>query len=178
MAVLRIVRDWDDDASVLRQRARKIRRVDAAVLALLDNMVDTMRDAGGVGLAAPQVGVGLQAIVVEYPRDDEVEDSPLELYQIVNPEVVKRNGAAEGQEGCLSLPGLVADVTRAERVTVKGLDRNGRAIRLKACGWLARVFQHEVDHTHGVLMLERASQVYEVQQAEDGTTTLLPVPRS
>lgn len=178
MAVLRIVGYQDEDAAVLYQRARKVRQVDAALCRLLDDMVDTMRGAGGVGLAAPQVGVDLRAVVVEYPEDDSDPESPLILYQILNPEIVRQRGQIEDQEGCLSLPGLLADVDRAVHVTVKGLDRQGAPIRLKLSGWLARIFQHEIDHTMGILMLERASRIYRVEAQEDGSPVLVPVALS
>ncbi len=175
MAVLRILRDWDEEAAVLHQRARKIRTVDATICQLLDDMVETMREAEGVGLAAPQIGQSLQAVVIEYPEDDSDPESAKKLYQIVNPEIVRQQGQVEGQEGCLSLPGLLADVERAETVTVKGLDRNGKAIRVKARDWLARILQHEIDHLQGILMLDRATQVYKADKQEDGTVLLTPL---
>ncbi len=175
MAVLRILCDWDEESAVLHQRARKIRTVDSAIRTLLDDMTETMRDAEGVGLAAPQIGQSLQAVVIEYPEDDTDPDSAKILYQILNPEIVRRQGQVEGQEGCLSLPGLLADVERAQAVTVKGLDRNGKAIRVKAKGWLARILQHEIDHLQGILMLDRATQIYKADKQEDGTVLLTPL---
>ena len=175
MTVLRVLRDWDEDAAVLRRQARKVKQVDGQVQKLLAEMVETMRDNKGVGLAAPQVGHDLQAIVIEYPEDDEQEDSPLVLYQLLNPEILKQRGETEDQEGCLSLPGLLADVKRAEHVTVRGLDAEGQQIRIKAHGWLARIFQHEIDHTRGVLMLDRATQVYRVETDEEGQTVITPL---
>ncbi len=175
MAILRVLRDWDKDADVLHRRARKVRQVDGSIRRLLADMVETMRDSQGVGLAAPQVGRSVRAIVIEYPEDDQVEDSPLVLYQLLNPEILKQKGTVEDQEGCLSLPGLLADVQRAEQVTVRGLDAQGQEVRIKAAGWLARIFQHEIDHTHGVMMLERATRVYRVETAADGETVLTPL---
>ncbi len=175
MAVLRILCDWDEGAAVLHRRARKIRTVDSTVRALLDDMTETMREAKGVGLAAPQIGQSLQAVVIEYPEDDTDPDSALILYQIVNPEIVRRQGLVEGQEGCLSLPGLLADVERAQSITVKGLDRHGKAIRIKAHGWLARILQHEIDHLQGILMLDQATQIYKAETQEDGSVLLTPL---
>lgn len=174
MAVLRVLREWDADAGVLRRPARKVRKVDSATRRLLADMVETMRDSQGVGLAAPQVGKGVQAIVIEFSEEEGSEEAPPTLYQLCNPEIVRRRGEVEDQEGCLSLPGLLADVKRAEQVTVKGLDPQGREVRVKARGWLARIFQHEIDHTRGVLMLDRATRVYKVEQDEEGRTVLIP----
>ncbi len=175
MAVLRILHDWDEDAMILRRRARKIHTVDTAIRQLLDDMVETMREAQGVGLAAPQIGQSLQAVVIEYPADDADPDSTPILHEILNPEIVRQQGQVMDQEGCLSLPGLLADVERAQTVTIKGLDRNGRAIRIKAHDWLARILQHEIDHLHGILMLDRATQVYKADKQEDGTIELIPL---
>lgn len=176
MTVLRVLRDWDEDAEVLHTKARKVKQVNEPIRALLADMVETMRESKGVGLAAPQIGQNLQAIVIEYPEDDQVEDSPLVLYQILNPEILKQKGKVEDQEGCLSLPGLLADVERAEQVTVRGLDAQGQEIRVKASGWLARIFQHEIDHTRGVMMVDNAIQVYKVEADEEGQTVLIPLP--
>ena len=175
MTILRVLRDWDEDAAVLRRKARKVKRADGEMKALLADLVETMRENKGVGLAAPQVGRDLRAIVIEYPEDDEQEDSPLVLYQLLNPEILKQRGELEDQEGCLSLPGLLADVKRAEHITVCGLDAEGQEIRIKAHGWLARIFQHEIDHTRGVLMLDRATQVYSVETDEEGQTVITPL---
>ena len=175
MTILRVVRDWDEEAEVLHRKARKVRQVDGSIQELLADMVETMRESKGVGLAAPQVGRSLRAIVVEYPEDDQVEDSPLALYRLLNPEILRQKGEIEDQEGCLSLPGLLADVKRAEHVTVRGLDVQGQEVRIKASGWLARIFQHEIDHTRGVMMLDRATQVYRVETDEEGETVLTPL---
>lgn len=175
MTLLRVLRDWDAEAEVLHRKARKIKRVDGSIQKLLADMVETMRASQGIGLAAPQVGRSLRAIVIEYPEDDQAEDSPLVLYQLLNPEILKQKGEIEDQEGCLSLPGLLADVKRATHVTVRGLNAEGREVRIKASGWLARIFQHEIDHTHGVMMLERATQVYKVETDAEGETVLTPL---
>lgn len=175
MAVHRILHDWDKDAAVLRQRARRVRKVDESIQKLLDDMVETMRDAEGIGLAAPQIGVGLQALVIECPEDDSDPENPPVLLQMINPEIVRTRGEVEDLEGCLSLPGLRADVTRPERVMVKGLDREGRPMQIKAGGLLARALQHEIDHLKGILMLDRASQVYEIAQDEEGEPILIPL---
>lgn len=175
MAVRTIVTIGDSGAEVLHRPATRVREFGPELHQLLDDMVETMRTAPGVGLAAPQVGVPLRAAVIEYPEDDEAEDSPLRLYEIINPEIIKAKGREEGQEGCLSLPGLAADVNRASYVLVKAQDRNGAEIRIKAYDWLARIFQHEIDHVMGVLMTDRAEQVYRMVKGKDGTIETVPI---
>lgn len=149
-------------APVLRKKARKVTDFGAELQRLIDDMVETMRAAPGVGLAAPQVGVPLQVIVVEYA---ESEDAPPKLYTMVNPEIVRYSSEVEsGTEGCLSIPGLVGDVERSVAVTVKGMNRRGQPMRVKAEGWLARIFQHEIDHLNGVLFTDRAEKVWKLEE--------------
>jgi peptide deformylase len=128
---------------------------------LVEDMIETMRLAPGVGLAAPQVGISDRLIVVEYPKNDEVEDSPKKLYVVVNPEIIAMSAECEiAIEGCLSIPGLQGEVERSLAVTVKGRTRRNQPITIKAKGWLARIFQHEVDHLEGVVFTDRASRVW------------------
>ncbi len=134
-----------------------------------------MREGQGVGLAAPQVGLDQRIFVIEYPEDTERPEETMQRYEMINPEIVKAKGSEVGQEGCLSLPGLAADVDRATYVLVKAQDRNGKSQRIKAHDWLARIFQHEIDHLNGVLMIDRAEQVYKVVENEDGDAELVPV---
>ncbi len=178
MAVRKIVTPWDEQGDVLRRPARRVRAFDPELHRLLDDMAETMREAQGVGLAAPQVGVPLRVAVIEYPEDDQDPESPPRLYELINPEIVKAKGSEVGQEGCLSLPGFAADVARATYVVVEALDRHGKRQRLKAHGWLARVFQHEIDHLHGILMTDRAETVYRVQENDAGETELIPLERA
>ncbi|NIS82352.1 MAG: peptide deformylase [Anaerolineales bacterium] len=155
----------------LRQRAKKVRRVTPAVQALIDDMIATMRAANGVGLAAPQVDVSQRVITIEYreeTEDPEKENSPAKLYVVVNPEIVRHSSEiVTGNEACLSIPGYFGEVERYQNVTVKGLDRDGKPFRLRAHGWLARIFQHEIDHLEGVLFIDRASEVWRVEEAPD-----------
>jgi len=145
----------------LRRKARTVTRFDAELQVLIEDMIETMRLAPGVGLAAPQVGVSDRLIVVEYPEDDEVEDAPKKLYVVINPELKEISAETEeGIEGCLSIPGLQGEVERALAVTVKGLTRHGQPIKIKARGWLARIFQHEIDHLEGVVFTDRATKVW------------------
>jgi peptide deformylase len=125
-------------------------------------MIETMRQAPGVGLAAPQVGIPERLIVVEYPEDDEQEGSPKKLYVVVNPEIKKASSETEmALEACLSIPGLQGEVERALEVTVKGRTRRGQLQTIKAKGWLARIFQHEIDHIEGIVYTDRATKVWQ-----------------
>jgi peptide deformylase len=164
MAVREIVTHPDP---VLRKKARKITDFGSELQSLIDDMVETMRVAPGVGLAAPQIGIPLQLIVVEYGEKDEekeTEEAP-KLYTIINPEIIRFSSDQEvGTEGCLSIPGFVGDVERPLAITLKGLNRRGQPLRLKANGWLARIFQHEVDHLNGVLFIDRAEKVWKVEE--------------
>lgn len=157
---------------ILRQKARKVTSFDAELQTLIDDMVDTMRAAPGVGLAAPQVDVPLRVIVVEFSDDPDDEETPPKLYTLVNPEIARASAEEElGTEGCLSIPGIVGDVERPLTVTVKGLNRRGQSVKIKAGGWLARIFQHEVDHLNGVLFVDQAERVWQV---EGETTQISP----
>ncbi len=153
MAVLPIVLHPDP---ILRAKCKRISRLDDRLQKLIDDMVETLHGANGVGLAAPQVGVPLRLFVAELPED---YDSPLagQTFALYNPEVVKGSGEYEPEEGCLSIPGWIANVKRFETVTVKGRDRQGREVRLKADGLLGQAFQHEIDHLDGVLFIDRVS---------------------
>lgn len=151
MAVLPIVLHPDER---LRTKAKKIHSLDNRLQKLVDDMIETMRNAHGVGLAAPQVGVSLRLIVIEIPQDYEGPNAG-ELVVLYNPELVKASGEDIQEEGCLSIPGWVADVKRFEVVTVKGRDRQGREVRLKADDLLGQALQHEIDHLDGVLFIDR-----------------------
>jgi len=146
---------------VLRRKARPVTRFDADLQTLIDDMVETMRTAPGVGLAAPQVGVSDRVIVVEYAEDEEKENAPKKLYVMINPEIKEFSEEAElGVEGCLSVPGWQGEVERSLAVTVKGQTRRGQPMKVKAKGWMARIFQHEVDHLNGVVFTDRATKVW------------------
>jgi peptide deformylase len=175
MAVLRIVKVGDPDERVLARPANRVRDFGPRLHRLLDDMLETLRKAPGVGLAAPQVGVDQRIAVIEYPDDDERPEETLRLYELINPEVVKSKGNEVGQEGCLSLPGLAADVERATYVLIKAQDRHGKEVRLKAYDWLARIFQHEIDHLYGVMMTDKAQQLYRLREKEDGTFEAIPI---
>jgi peptide deformylase len=168
MALRRIVTLPDP---VLKRKAHPVNKFDKTLHTLLDDMVETMRDAPGVGLAAPQIGLSERIIVIEYfERDEqeEIEDAPRKLWAVINPEIVKvSEEKLIGVEGCLSIPGLVGEVERHAEVQVKGLNRHGKSMKIKARGWLARIFQHEIDHLNGILFTERATRLWKPQQEVD-----------
>lgn len=154
MAV-RLIRKRGD--SVLRKKAAEVSRFTPGLLQLLDDMAETLLEAEGAGLAAPQVGISKRVIVA---RD---EDRILEL---INPVIVFSKGNIIDIEGCLSLPGLWGEVPRAEYVQVTGLDRTGKEVRLEAQDFLARVLQHEIDHLEGILFVDRASHLFTPDELE------------
>jgi peptide deformylase len=161
------------DDPVLRRKAKKVAKITPEVRQLLDDMVETMREAPGVGLAAPQVGVSERVIVVEYAEEeesaDEAKPAKKKLYTLVNPEIVwHSDNRVEGTEGCLSIPGWSGDVLRHEAVAVKALNRNGQKIKINAAGWLARIFQHEIDHLDGILYIDRLVSPDSLRRVEPG----------
>jgi len=142
------------DNPILREKSKKVKDFGEALQVLIDDMVETMHAANGLGLAAPQVGVLQQVIIIQLPEDEEEPQSG-KLFALCNPQIVRAEGEEEGEEGCLCLPGYVGEVKRATSVTVKAQDRRGKKVRIKAEGFLARVFQHETDHINGILYIDR-----------------------
>jgi peptide deformylase len=168
---LREIRTLPDP--VLRKNAKKVAMISSETRRLIEDMVDTMRAAPGVGLAATQVGVSQRVIVVEYA--DEPDESPPEgapppkpvLYALINPEITRSSRKkVSGIEACLSVPGFAGEVERSEEVVVKGFNAKGSPVRIRAKGWLARIFQHEVDHINGILFVDRAAKVWEVRSED------------
>ena len=154
MAVRPITVLGDD---VLRQRAKRGPRVDASIERLVEDMIDTMHDVGGVGLAAPQVGVPLRVVVIAIPGE--------EVITLINPEIVKRSGERTVTEGCLSVPGYWAEVNRSLSVTAKGRDLQGRQVRIKAKDdLLAQALEHEMDHINGVLYVDHLESLDELRK--------------
>ena len=150
--------------AVLRRKAHKVSDFGPDLQALVDDMVETMRQAPGVGLAAPQVGESSRLIVVEY-GEDENDEIPPKLYVMANPAITHTSQETVlGTEGCLSVPGIQGDVERLETITVKGLNRHGRPMTVKAKGWLARIFQHEIDHLDGILFVDRAEKLWQAAE--------------
>lgn len=148
----------------LRRKARPVTDFGDELQQLVDDMVDTMREAPGVGLAAPQVNVPLRVIVVEF-GDEEDETVEPKLYMVLNPEIQRtKEELVTGTEGCLSIPGLVGDVDRSNEIVVKGQSRRGQPVKIKAQGWLARIFQHEIDHLNGVLFTDKATSIWKLEE--------------
>jgi peptide deformylase len=135
----------------LARKAAPVSVVDDRVRVLIRDMFETMYGAEGIGLAAPQVGVGKRVIVVDVSPVDET----IAPVAVVNPEIVERTGSVMGVEGCLSVPGIQGEVRRAETVVVRGRDEQGKAVRIRADGILARALQHEIDHLDGILFIDR-----------------------
>lgn len=198
MAVLPILMA---DNPLLRQKTKKIKHVDDSLQRLIDDMIETMRAAPGVGLAANQVGVPRRLAVIEIPPEapapEAGEESPPEtpasavgeeergqLYILLNPEIVKRDGERDVEEGCLSLPGYRGVIKRAGRVVAKARDRHGKPIRIKAEGLLAQALEHETDHLDGVLYfdhMESLDKLYKIESKEgaeaEESPELVPVQR-
>lgn len=147
MSVYRIVEMGDP---VLREKSRQVPKITPNVIKLLDNMADTMYDAQGVGLAAPQVGVLKRIVVID------VGDGLIEL---INPVITHREGQETDMEGCLSIPGMRGEVIRHAKVSVKAMNREGKECTYQGEGLLARAFQHEIDHLEGVLFVDKAKSV-------------------
>jgi peptide deformylase len=148
----------------LRQKARKVTKFGPELKQFVDDMIETMRQAPGVGLAAPQVNAAERIVVIETPADEE-EGIPAELYAFVNPEIVKTSRETdEGQEGCLSIPGYVGDVERHTWIVVRGQDAYGKPQRIRAYDYLARIFQHEIDHLEGTLFIDHISDPAKIRK--------------
>jgi peptide deformylase len=143
---------------ILRERARKVTQFDASLHRLLDDMLQTMREAPGIGLAANQIGVPLQVAVIE------LEEKVTEL---INPQLVRSSGEIIDWEGCLSIPGFVAEVKRHARVTVKAKNRHGKEFRVKGEDLFARALQHEIDHLNGILYIDYLESLEELVRVSD-----------
>ena len=155
MAILNIVTSEDE---VLRKKCRPVDKITPRTLTLLDDMLDTMRAANGVGLAAPQVGILRRIVIVDIGEG---------LIEMINPEIVATEGEQEGEEGCLSVPDEVGIVKRPNIVTVKATDRNGEPFTIRGEGLLARAFCHEIDHLDGILYIDKASRMLTPEEMED-----------
>ena len=155
MAILNIVTSEDE---VLRKKCRPVEKITPRTLTLLDDMLDTMRAANGVGLAASQVGVLRRIVIVDIGEG---------LIEMINPEIVATEGEQEGEEGCLSVPDEVGIVKRPNIVTVKATDRNGEPFTIRGEGLLARAFCHEIDHLDGILYIDKASRMLTPEELED-----------
>ena len=161
MPVLPIL-TWENPR--LRMKSIKVKRIDASIQRLIDDMLETMRENEGQGLAAPQVGILLRLIVCEYVDDDTEE---LQQLILVNPEITAKEGEWMAEEGCLSIPGYWGTVPRAVSVSVRGKDRHGHDVKLKTDGRMAHVLQHEIDHLDGVLYIDYLKSLDELQKVDE-----------
>jgi len=143
---------------VLRQKAKRVRTGDGSIHKLIGDMIETMHAAPGVGLAAPQVGIPLRVIVIGLPEQEDIA--------LINPQIVRRRGERVVNEGCLSVPGYIGQIKRAESVTVKGRDRNGKEVRIKAEELLAQALEHEIDHINGILYVDRLESQDDLRKIE------------
>lgn len=143
---------------VLRKKAKRVSSIDRSIKKLIKDMFDTVHDAPGAGLAAPQVGVSLRVIVLTVPDEEEIA--------LINPEIVKKKGERMINEGCLSVPGFCAEVKRAEAVTVKGRDQTGKEVRIRAEGLLAQALEHEIDHLNGILYIDYLDSMDKLRKVE------------
>jgi peptide deformylase len=148
------------DEPILREKTKKVTDFDPSLHRLLDDLLETMRDAPGIGLAANQVGVPLQVAVIEIEG---------KITELINPKVVRRSGAIVDWEGCLSIPGFVAEVERSEKVTVQARDRLGKEFRVKGEALFARALQHEIDHLNGVLYIDYLESLEELVRVSEAS---------
>jgi peptide deformylase len=151
------------DEPILREKTKRVADFDASLHRLLDDLLETMRDAPGIGLAANQVGVPLQVAVIEIDG---------KVTELINPKLVRRSGSMVDWEGCLSIPGFVAEVVRVEKVTVKARDRHGKEFRVKGDELLGRALQHEIDHLNGVLYIDYLESLEELVRVSEASDTV------
>ena len=140
---------------ILRQKSKRVSIIDGSIHKLIDNMLETMHSSGGVGLAAPQIGTPLRVIVIGMPEEEDMA--------LINPKIVRRRGERLVNEGCLSVPGYIGQINRAESVAVKGRDKKGKERRIKADGLLAQALEHEIDHLNGVVFVDRLTPLKKIK---------------
>ncbi len=162
----------------LREHSRQVKTITPELKQLIHDMIETMHAADGIGLAAPQIAELVRVVVIEVPEDEDIWGSG-KLYVIINPEIVKASRDTEvGIEGCLSVPGYIGEVERAGEVVVRGLNADGKRFRLRPRGYLARVFQHEIDHLNGVLYIDRLTAKDKIWEVKPGTEETTEVERA
>lgn len=160
MALLPVLRFGNP---ILREKSKRVTSVGDSVRKLIDDMIETMQDANGAGLAAPQVGKLLRVITIQMP-----EEEPMAL---VNPQIIKKSGERTVEEGCLSFPGYRGRIKRSETVTCKALDRDGKEIRIKANDLLAQALEHEIDHLDGVLYIDHLESEDQLEKIDSQECT-------
>lgn len=141
--------------TVLRKKAEPVTEIDGEMRLLVDDMIETMHSAPGVGLAAPQIGISLQVIVIDTSVGEDLDA----VLVLLNPEIVSQSGSSLMEEGCLSVPGVATELERFEKVTISGINLQGEKVEIEAEGLMARVFQHEIDHLKGSLYWDRLGKI-------------------
>lgn len=144
---------------VLRKKAKRVNNIDDSIQSLIDDMIDTLTDTSGVGLAANQIGIPLRIVIIQIPDED--------VMVLINPELVEKNGERVCTEGCLSIPGYQAEIVRSESVKVRAKDRHGKLMRKKATGLLSQALEHEIDHLNGVLYIDYLQDISQLYKTED-----------
>ena len=148
----------------LRKKSAKVSDFGPDLQQLIEDMIETLHENSGAGLAAPQVNVSQRVILVEFGTEEN-EEIPPTLYVTINPRVTRfSQEIVPGVEGCLSIPGLMGEVERANEIVVEGQDRLGKPLKMRLQGWVARIFQHEIDHVNGILYTDRATSVWETDE--------------
>lgn len=155
MSIRIIIKDTDP---LLRKTSKPVEEIKPRIHKLLDDMADTMYDAEGVGLAAPQISILKRIVVIDIGEG---------LIELINPEIITKDGEQFGPEGCLSIPGIIGNVKRAESVKVKAIDRNGEEFIIEGTGLLARALQHEIDHLNGILFTDIAEEYFKQEELEE-----------
>ncbi len=151
MAIRTVLKDNDP---ILRKRSKEVTEITEEIISLIDDMIETMEDYNGIGLAAPQVGVLKRIIIVKVSEESE-------LIELINPKIIKEKGQQRDLEGCLSIPGVYGEVTRSKEIIVEGLDRTGKKRKIRGSELLARALQHEIDHLNGVLFTDKVEKYVE-----------------
>lgn len=145
MAVYQVVTIGDE---ILREQAKEVTKFDDRIIKLLNNMMETLMNEDGVGLAAPQIGVSKRVIIAYQEENDQV-------IELINPEIISTSGEIIDNEGCLSVPGRVGKVNRAQDIVVRGQNADGQPVQIEASGMFARIIQHEIDHLNGILFIDK-----------------------
>ena len=163
----RPVRKLEDP--VLRKKAKNVEKIYPLLLHTMEDMLETMYESVGVGLAGPQIGISKRTVVID------IGEGPVKL---INPKIISKEGSQIGLEGCLSIPGIYGDVDRAEKVTLKAQNEKGEIIKIEAEGFMARVIQHELDHLDGVLFIDKATNIRKAEEIEETESQDSEQPKS
>ncbi len=168
---------------ILKKKAKKVSLIDNSIKEIIGDMVSTLRKVGGAGLAAPQVGKSIRIIIIESKSEDKKNNqekkTTIPLTILINPEIVKHSEEKEkDEEGCLSLPNIWGIVPRYKKITVRGLDRDGKKVKIKASGLLSKVLQHEIDHLNGILFTQRIEDLSTLHKIDpNGEIVKIELPK-